>query len=245
MIPTSYFTYDTIITFPDAGPDLRLSRKGVLQLLQEAATIASDRCGFGLEVARSKGVSWVLAGWRLELLDRPRWNQPISVRTWPRTMEGFLSERDFLVYSGEKLVARATSSWLLVSTETGRIARITDEVRSYYQLCPDAVFDAPLPKNGVPTEDARETFSLTVGRRDIDTNGHVNNINYLDYALEALPQALYEALPSTVEIVFRRQILLGTPIRCLYAQLPDGRHQVEIQSGSEEKPVHHAFVWFY
>ena len=36
--------------------------------------------------------------------------------------------------------------------------------------------------------DAREAFSYTVGRRDIDTNHHVNNIHYLDFALEALPQ---------------------------------------------------------
>ena len=66
----------------------------------------------------------------------------------------------------------------------------------------------------------------------------------ISYALEALPEEVFLHLPQTVEITFRRQILLGTPIRCYYSRTEDGRHQVEIQSG-EEKIVHHAFLWFY
>ena len=84
-----------------------------------------------------------------------------------------------------------------------------------------------------------------MGRRDIDTNHHVNNLHYLDYAIEALPEEVYQTLPATVEIAFRRQILLGTPIRCLYSLTEDGKHQVEIQSETGGKVTHHAFVWFY
>ena len=84
-----------------------------------------------------------------------------------------------------------------------------------------------------------------MGRRDIDTNRHVNNIHYLDYALEALPQEVFDHLPDTVEVVYRRQILLGAAIRCLYSVTEDGQHQVEIQSGQGDDLVRHAFVWFY
>jgi acyl-ACP thioesterase len=89
------------------------------------------------------------------------------------------------------------------------------------------------------------TYTATVGRHDIDTNRHVNNIHYLDYALEALPEDVAEAPPQTLEVVYRRQILLGTPIRCLYSKTPDGRHQVEVRSGEESDPTHHAYLWLY
>ena len=46
-------------------------------------------------------------------------------------------------------------------------------------------------------------------------------------------------------IVYRKQILLGTPITCLYQVTDDGRHQVEIRSGQGKDTVHHAFLWFY
>ena len=70
-------------------------------------------------------------------------------------------------------------------------------------------------------------------------------IYYLDYALEALPEEVYRDLPETVDISFRKQILLGTPIQCLYARTEDGKHQVEIRSESGGKLTRHAFVWFY
>lgn len=212
--------------------------------MQEAASVASDDVGYGLKDIPRTGVHWILTGWRVELLARPLWRASLRVATWPRTLEGFLSDRDFFVWQGEELVARASSSWVLMDAETGKIVRVSDEVRSAYEVEERAVFEGKaVPRCGVSPEGAPVTFRTVVGRRDIDTNHHVNNLRYLDYALEALPEEVYQNLPATVEIVFRKQILFGTPIRCLYSLTEDGKHQVEIQSG-DGKIVHHAFVWF-
>lgn len=232
------------MAYSDIGPDQLLDHRGALRLLQEAAAIASDERGYGIKDIPRNGVFWILTGWRLELMERCPWRSHLTVQTWPRSMDGYTSDRDFLVYRGGDLIARATSRWFLVSTETGKITRVTDQVRAAYDLDDRVLFDTPIPSNGRTPAGVPAAFSTVVGRRDIDTNHHVNNIHYLDYALEALPEAVLRDLPRTVEVVFRRQILLGTPIRCLYSVTEDGRHQVEIQSG-EEKPVHHAFLWFY
>lgn len=245
MICIVPYLYQTAVTYTDIGPDQLLSHRGLLRILQEAAAIASDDCGYGIKDIGANGVFWILTGWRVELLERVSWRTALSVETWPRSLDGFLSGRDFLVYAQGRLIARATSRWFLVSASTGRIARITDKVKSAYELDQRAVFDTPIPSNGKSPEDARETFSTVVGRRDIDTNHHVNNIHYWDYALEALPEAVARDLPAMVEVVFRRQILLGTPIRCLYSVTAEGKHQVEIQSGEGKDTVHHAYLWFY
>lgn len=242
---TSYFTYETDITYDELGPDQRLSRRGLVKILQEAAAIASDERGFGMKDIPRSGVFWLLAGWRLELRERPAWRSRLTVQTWPRSMNGFQSERDFLVYCGGELIARASSRWLLVNTSTGKVARVTDEVRNAYELDDRVLFEEPIPSNGKTPDSAPVTFSTTIGRREIDTNGHVNNIHYLEFALEALPEEVFRNLPNTVDITFRRQILLGTQIQCLYAVTEDGKHQVEIRSGEEGHIVHHAFVWFY
>ena len=237
--------YPCSVAYGDIGLDGRLSHKGALRLLQEAAAIASQQCGYGLLNAEETGVCWILTGWRIRLLERPLWNTPLTVETWPRTMEGFLSDRDFRILSGDTPVALATSRWCLVNARTGRVTRVTEAVRSAYTLDPLAMFSENLHTNGKSGETAAEGFSCTVGRRDIDTNRHVNNLHYLDYALEALPEEVFAHIPDTLEIVYRKQILLGTPIRCLYERTADGRHQVEIRSGGEDAPVHHAFLWFY
>lgn len=237
--------YPAAVTYGDIGPDRRLSHIGALRILQEAAAIASQQVGYGLLDIPRTHVTWILTGWRLQLLSRPLWSTPLTVETWPRTMDGFRSDRDFFLYANGELAARATSRWVLISTDTGHVVRITDAVRSAYPTEDARVFPTDIAANGKSPADARETFSCTAGRRDIDTNGHVNNLHYLDFALDALPPEVRDRLPDTVEIVYRRQILPGTALRCLYALTEDGRHQVEIQSGSGDALVRHAFVWFY
>ena len=245
MIPTSYYTYETAVAYPDVGADYRLNHRGLLRILQEAAAIASDECGFGPKDVPRSGVCWVLTAWRVELTERPLWRSEVAVRTWPRSLEGFASERDFEVFCQGRRIARGTSRWFLVNAATGRIARVTGQVRSAYDLEERAVFDTPARTNGRSSPGAQLACAVQVGRRDIDTNRHVNNIHYLDYALEALPQEVFDHLPDTVEVVYRRQILLGASIRCLYSVTEDGQHQVEIQSGEGDDLVRHAFVWFY
>ena len=248
MISTPHYTYETSVAYSDVGPDQRLSHAGMLRILQEAASVASDDVGYGLKDIPNTGVHWILTAWRLEMKRRPVWRTGLRTETWPRTLDGFASDRNFLVYEGDELAAEAASRWILVSAETGRPARVRDAERTAYQnqLDTQDVFSgAPLPHNGSTPPDAPVTFETVAGRRDIDTNYHVNNLHYLDYAVEALPEEVYQNLPGTVEIVFRRQILLGTPIRCLYARTEDGKHQVEIQSERDGKVTHHAYVWFY
>ena len=237
------------MAYSDVGPDGLLSQGGLLRALQEAAAIASDDVGYGLKDIPRTGVHWILSGWRLEMTARPAWRAELTVETWPRTLEGFLSDRDFLVWeetdTGRRLTARGTSKWFLVDARTGKITRVTDAVRAAYELGEEALFPDAVPSNGRTPEDAPVTFETVIGRRDIDTNLHVNNLHYLDYAVEALPEEVYRNLPDTVDIVFRRQILLGTPIQCLYSRTGDGKHQVEIRSERDGTVTHHAFVWFY
>lgn len=247
MISTPHYFYETAAAYSDLGPDRRLSHKGLLRILQEAASVASDDVGFGLK--DDNEVHWILSSWRLRMKEHPAWRARLRVETWPRTMDGFLSDRDFLVWDGDREIARGTSRWVLVNMATGRITRINDAVRNAYgaQLDGLELFAGvqDVPGGGKTPEDAPAAFRTTVGRRDIDTNQHVNNLHYLDYALEALPEEVYRDLPETVDISFRKQILLGTSIQCLYTRTEDGKHQVEIRSESGGKLTRHAFVWFY
>lgn len=245
MITIPYFTYKTIVTYPHVGQDGLLSHAGLLSILQEAAALASDERGFSFKTIERTGVCWVLMGWKLELTHRPEWNTPLTVHTWPRSVDGFMSERDFEVFSEGNVIARATSRWFLISPATGRITRVTEAVRSAYDLDERKMFDTDIPSNGTPLPNTQITYTHSVSRGDIDTYHHVNNLRYLDFALEALPDEVFEAMPATVEIVYRKQILPGTEIRCHYAVTDDGKHQIEVQSGDESDSIRHAYIWFY
>lgn len=109
--------------------------------------MASDDVGFGLKDISRTGVHWILTSWRLELLERPAWRAALRVETWPRTMDGFLSDRDFLVWDGGRLAAKGSSRWVLMSAATGRLTRVDASVRAAYQsqLDGQAVFGGAAP----------------------------------------------------------------------------------------------------
>ena len=237
----AYYTYETDSSYTDIDISGRLHHKGTLRILQEAAALASDSVGYGLKDVATKRVAWMITGWRLQFLERPKWPCSITVHTWPRTLDGFFSDRDFEVFCQGRLIARATSRWLLVNVDSGHTTRITPEVTAAYDLNNRNVFDTPIITTGRPCSAATEVFTHVIGRRDIDTNHHVNNLHYLDYALECLPEDVWENLPDTVEILYRKQLCLGTAIHCFYSR-QDNKHQIEIRSDESRTP--HAFIWF-
>lgn len=225
-----------------------MSHRGLLRILQEAASVASDDVGYGLKDIPRTGIHWILTSWRVELKSRPGWRAALRVETWPRAMDGFLSDREFLVWHEGAEAARGTSRWVPMDIRTGRIARVNEDMRAAYREQLDGLDlfpGRPVSSSGKTPPGVPAAFETVVGRRDIDTNLHVNNLHYLDYAVEALPEEVYRNMPGTVEITFRRQILLGMPIRCLYSRTKEGRHQVEIQSENNGKATHHAYIWLY
>ena len=208
----------------------------MLRILQEAAAIASDDCGYGMKDVPRTGVCWLLSSWRVELLARPAWRSHLTVRTWPRSLDGFLSDRDFLVYYGEALAAKATSRWLLMNAATGRIARITEKIRGAYALDSRALYDTPVPSNGRTPAGTPAAFSTVAGRRDIDTNHHVNNAQYVELAREVLPE---EIRVKELRAEYKKAAVLGDKV-CPRVTADGGSYTVALCS---EKGSPYAVIW--
>lgn len=211
----SVYTISTQLGYGDVDHGLNLNLKGAMGLMQEAAILHSDQVGYSVEDVERTHVIWMLSQWRIRLEKPIHWKSHITVRTWPRTLVRATSLRDFelLDEAGER-VAIGESAWALVSTETGRIARITPEIFDAYDLTDRSVFDSPLPK--LPAGNGPIVYTGSVQRRDIDTNLHVNNRVYLDYAMEALPPEKGNCAYREVQIRYHQQMLPGQNFCCRY-----------------------------
>jgi len=236
-----YYLYETAVRYADLAENGCLSATAALGMMQEAAALASATCGLG--PMDTQKTAWALVGWKLHFHQRPRWNTPLTVRTWPRTMSNHTSDRDFIITdaAGEKVIT-ATSRWLLLDTVTGRVAKVTDEILSRYELGDERAMDAELPANGKCPPGSPCTFTYTVLRRDIDTLHHVNNLHYLSLARQALPEELSSAHFADIEIIYKRQIKLGATVHFFYSPTEDGKHLVEIKDENDLKT--HALIWF-
>ena len=181
-----------------------------------------------------------LVDWRVQMVGSARWNDPVTVETWPWTMKKVTSERCFVLYGADGApVAMAETNWILVNTQTGRVCRIGETVANAYDLVEEGVFEEPLklPElgEGVPVG------GTTVLRRDIDTNSHVNNLVYLDYAEEALPEDVQGCAFREISVHYSKQLRLGDRVQFVYRR-GEGCHQVEIRS--EDGSALHATVTY-
>ena len=83
-----------------------------------------------------------------------------------------------------KKIAIASSKWFAIDTESKKIRKLTPEItEAYGEPVTKCVFENAFNEKIKVPEDLKLNFNFEIQRRDIDTNGHVNNLNYIVYVL--------------------------------------------------------------
>lgn len=204
-----------------------LTLRGIILLLEDLACRHSDMVGFGINDTLKTNLSWVLLNWKIKILKEANYGSTVTVKTWSRDTNKLYTYRDFEIYDEKNnLICIASSKWVLLSTKTGHITQITDEIRNAYNPENKTVFEEPEISKLIEPSNANETFSFRVNRRDIDINNHMNNLYYLDYALEALPEDVYLKKFKNVEITYKNSSKLGDIVNCFYKEQEDGYYVV-------------------
>ena len=222
----SVFSFSARVSYDDVDSNMRMNLRGAMGYMQEAAMLHSGQAGYSVADVERTRVTWMLVQWRVRLMEPAYWGDALTIHTWPRSMERVTSVRNFEVFGpNDVLAAIGESNWVLVNADTGRITRITPNVAAAYDLTDRDVFDTPLPE--IVSCGGECTWSGVVGLRDIDTNNHVNNRVYLDYAREALREEFAHISFREVSVRYRKQLLLGDRIHCLY-RCEGNRHMVDI-----------------
>jgi medium-chain acyl-[acyl-carrier-protein] hydrolase len=202
------------VRYQDTDASLRATPMAIVGALQEAAILHAEALGRGMDWLNQRSFSWVIAQTRLKVLSHPAWRDELQVSTWPSEMGRWLSRREFVLCAsnGSTLIV-ATTQWAFVDRKRMRVIRIPAEVAEAYPLFPERALDLPFGRPAPLLEPAFEK-SYTAGRRDIDSNGHVNNLRYLDWMLEVLPDDLLGRWALTdLNIRYLRETGVGETVR--------------------------------
>ena len=189
----------------DYNPKGNLSYEALLQILENTGTHHTMTV---YDKVASGGIAWVLVDWRIEIARRPKQFQALHIKTWVHGKAPASTVcRSFIVTDDqERELLRACAKFALVDIQAQRMTRIGEELFHSYGPEEVAAFDAEAPRLREPeTFDAAQAIPLR--RSDIDYNGHVHNTRYLDFALEALPEADYAADAFTkIRVVYRAAV---------------------------------------
>jgi acyl-ACP thioesterase len=184
------------ITFPvryqDTDPRLRITPTALVGIMQEAAILHSEAVGRGIDYLSSRNLSWMIVQTRAQIKKPPAWRTPVRVTTWPSEMGRLLSRREFILSDEEgKPFLTATTLWALMNTQKRRVTRGPAEVGNAYSVFEERALDGPF-RRPPHCENPQMEKSFIIRRWEIDFNGHVNNLRYLDWMLETLPDDIWE-----------------------------------------------------
>lgn len=210
------FSKEFEITASDISENNELSNKGILRIMQEIACVHSAQVGFGINDIKHTGQSWVILNWKLHVFSRPCWNTKLNVSTWASNQRHISFYRDFeITDSDNNLVAVATSKWILIDIDKRTFAKLTPEILNKYPCTDKHVFTEPFTEKLVEPKDSAFVKEYIVLQRDLDTNHHVNNLNYLDFAYEALPVNISDNF-TDVEIMYKSEAKLDDILEMYY-----------------------------
>lgn len=211
------FAQEYIIGNRDIGTNHKATNKAMLQFLENIACRHSDLAKHGINEIRDTKAIWILLDWKFKVIERPVYGQTIKVKTWSRKMEKCSAYRDFEIYDHNgKLLAIATTKWVLTNAETRKIQRIDEKLSSKYESETEKyVFEEEIEKLQEP-DIKKSSMQLKIRRADIDINNHVNNLNYLDLAYEILPEEIYNKDIKNIRITYKHQTVYGETVNIHY-----------------------------
>ncbi|WP_319542077.1 acyl-ACP thioesterase domain-containing protein [uncultured Pseudodesulfovibrio sp.] len=199
-------------------PDGRVSITSVCNYLQDAASRHADSLGFGLHDLRQSGHFWVLARLHVMMDRMPGFGEQVRILTWPSENERLVALRDFLIHDQNGLIGRATSSWATINIETHRPDN--PETVLDAKFIPNHDHSIVFPSKAVTRlKHGEHAAGIEARRADIDINGHVNNVKYIEFCMESVPLELIESHRCMgLDIQFRTESFAGETYQAICSQ---------------------------
>lgn len=181
------YTFDSRVRYSEISKEGTLALSSIINYMQDCSTFQSEDLGIGVEYLKEQKKVWLLNSWQLQIEKLPLLGERITVGTWAYGFEGMYGYRNFVINNkNEEHLVKANSIWVFYDLEKGRPSKITEETLKAYGNEPKLDMEyagrkVPMPEGGIQKD------PFPVRQYQIDTNGHVNNGQYIRMAQECIP----------------------------------------------------------
>ena len=187
------YSFSGRVRYSEIGENGLLTLPGILNYFQDCSTFQSEKVGLGIEVLKERKRFWVLSAWQVIVERYPYMGEEIRISTWAYGFRGFMGMRNFTMETegGERL-AYANTFWTYINAENGLPVRLEAKDTEGY-IGKEGKFETKLEMNYAPRkivipEKCENQESFTVQKHHLDTNHHVNNSQYVQMAMDYLPE---------------------------------------------------------
>lgn len=210
---------------------------GVLgnHLLNCAGFHATDR-GFGIATLNEENYTWVLSRLAIELDEMPYQYEDFSIQTWVENVYRLFTDRNFAILNKDgKKIGYARSVWAMINLNTRKPA---DLLALHGGSIVDYIADEPCPidkPSRIKLTTQEVSATLTAKYSDIDINGHVNSIRYIEHILDLFPIELYRSKQiRRFEMAYVAESYYGDILSFFQEEVGADEYHVEIKKNDTE-----------
>ena len=213
---------------------------GVLgnHLLNCAGFHATER-GFGIAEINENHYTWVLSRLAIELDDLPRQYENFSIHSWIENVYRLFTDRNFeLVNKDGQTIGYARSVWAMISMETRKPADLFtlhgERLNQYAsdRECPIAKPVRIKVSQSAPVAEYQTKYS------DIDINGHVNSIKYIEHILDLFPMETFKRKSvHRFEMAYVAESYYGDTLSFYLEEKGDNEYDIEVKKNNQEVVV--------
>lgn len=214
-----------------------LKPSAMLNFLQDLATFAADAGGFGYDAIVAHNLGWFLLKYHMEFNDYPKNVENLLLKTEARGYNKLFALRDFEIYNAENknLIGRVISQWALVNMDDKSMVSPADIFTFMFKMQKredDLSFEKIHPLERI---DYAEEFKVRYD--DIDVNQHVNNMNYIVWAFEALPKDFKDKYKiKTLDMLYKKEIQYGNTVLS-EVQIDDNVAKISVKNKSNDEEL--------
>ncbi|KAK9138360.1 hypothetical protein Sjap_008954 [Stephania japonica] len=239
-----------IVRCYEVGINRTATVETIANLMQEVACNHAQSVGFSTDgfatttTMRKMHLIWVTSRMHIEVYKYPAWGDVVEIETWCQAEGRIGTRRDWIIkdVSTGNVIGRATSKWVMMNQDTRRLQKVSDEVKEEY-----LVFCPRTPRLAFPEEDNSSLkkipkledpaqyskLGLVPRRADLDMNQHVNNVTYIGWVLESIPQEIIDSHElEKITLDYRRECQHDDIVDSLASPELEDAEAVSLQEGA-------------
>ncbi|MDP4239602.1 MAG: thioesterase [Bacteroidota bacterium] len=202
-------------------------------ILLTAAGFNADDNGFGLRRLHEQDYAWVLSRMAIEMNRFPEQYENIQVETWIEDVGRVTTTRNFCIRDDQdEIIGNACSNWVMLDMKTRRAKDLMtlDGIQEYASGDPGLI-DKPI-KLGTVEGDEYDGFKVKYS--DIDINGHVNSIRYIQWISDCFSLDCYRKCQvKRFEINYVNEMLYDDFVEIVGNEIVSGDFRFEIRKDNK------------
>ena len=152
-----------------------------------AADFHSSARGFGMKYLLTINRSWVLSRLAIEMDEMPQMYTKFNVETWVESAMRYFTSRNFRVVGEDgQVFGYGRSIWAMIDTETRQPTDLFAIDNGAINNWIEKDKECPIDKGGRVKmgDEAQLVRTIDTNYSDIDINGHINSVKYIEHVLD-------------------------------------------------------------